>query len=229
VSAVLKARITPVKPHRAVLLRAPRVSWAQPSTQPPGTIAQFLHVTSGGCEPRHCFLPGFQREEMDIPAYHHWMQQKSLARAIRIMPGPRPFGATNVNNGIAWPLGMPNLWISDPQIPLPQAVELDFGTTRFIDTVQVAFDTSLNAESSQAPAFWKAPTCAEHWRLYVRAGEGWQRVFEETGNYQRRRVARFTALRTTGLKLEILATQGDASARVYEIRAYHDGKEPNLV
>jgi hypothetical protein len=164
---------------------------------------------------------------MDIPAYRHWMQQKIFARAMRVSPAPAPFGAANVNNGVAWPEAMPNLWISDPSLALPQSVELDFGAPRLIDVVLVAFDTSLNVESSQAPAFWKAPNCARDWRLYLRAGAQWERVFAETGNYQRRRIARFAPVQTTGLKVEILATQAtpgtaEDTARVYEIRAYND-------
>jgi len=193
-TADLRACTTPGKLYRAVLLAAPGVSWAQASVQPPGTTAQILYTASGGCELHNCAVPGFQLAEMDIRAYRHWMQQKSLARALRISPTPMPFGAVNVNNGIAWPLAI-------------------FGTELLIDTVLVAFDTSLNVESSRTPAFWKAPTCARDWRLYAKVDGAWQRVHEEAGYYQRRCVVRFTTIRATRLKLEILATQGDNSAR----------------
>ena len=134
-----------------------------------------------------------------------------------------PYGASNVNNGVAWPFDMPNLWVSDPAAGLPQAVELDFGKARVFDTVLVAFDTDLDPQANLLPPFWKAATCATHWRLYARIASGWKMVYEERENYRRRRTARFPAVETAGVKLEILAANpGDqeGAARVYELRVY---------
>ncbi len=217
------ARKTPSKPYRAVLLRAPGVSWAEASVQPPALPPSSCTRLPAAASRATAICPAFRFRKW-ISRLTATGRSRRRSRAIRVTPTPKPFGAANVNNGVAWPAGMPNLWISDPG--LPQSVELDFGTARESDTVLVAFDTSLNTESSQAPAFWKAPTCARDWRLYAKVDGAWQRIHEETGNYQRRRVARFTARRATGLKLKILATQGDHSARVYEIRAYRDGGNP---
>ena len=52
-----------------------------------------------------------------------------------------PFGVANVNNGLAWPIDMPNLWISNEQLDLPY-IELDLG--KKIYEVHVTFDTNLN-------------------------------------------------------------------------------------
>lgn len=225
VTAAFQVRVAPGKPYRVILRGAPGVGWAQTSAIPTGTTAQFLHVAPGGCEPQHCGLPGFSREEMDIPPYRHWMQEKTLARAIRVTPAPAPFGPANVNNGVAWPVDMPNLWISDPAMGLPQWVELDFGESKTVAVVLVSFDTDMNVSASQAPAFWRSPTCARHWRLYMRIDGTWHRVFEEQDNYHRRRTVKFAPIQATGLKLEVVATQGtghqwESTARVYEIRAY---------
>ena len=48
-------------------------------------------------------------------------------------------------------------------------------------------------------------------------------VVREKGNYHRRRVHRFGPLTTTKLRLTVEATNGDPSARVYEIRCYERG------
>jgi hypothetical protein len=40
------------------------------------------------------------------------------------------------------------------------------------------------------------------------------------GNYQRKRIHTFDPISPKGLRLVVKGTQGDASARVYEIRAY---------
>ncbi|MHB0874803.1 MAG: hypothetical protein ACYC5O_02040, partial [Anaerolineae bacterium] len=40
------------------------------------------------------------------------------------------------------------------------------------------------------------------------------------GNHQRRRRHEFATVRTTALRLTVLATNGAPSARVYEVRAY---------
>jgi uncharacterized protein YbjT (DUF2867 family) len=47
---------------------------------------------------------------------------ETLALATRLSPRPHPYGAAGVNNGAAWPEDLPNLRISDPAQPLPQAV-----------------------------------------------------------------------------------------------------------
>jgi len=54
----------------------------------------------------------------------------------------------------------------------------------------------------------------------VRDGQAWRSVAKVTGNYQRRRVHEFAPVRTEAIRLVVRATNGDPSARVYEIRAY---------
>lgn len=167
----------------------------------------------------------------------------------------RPYAAVNVNNDAAWPEALPNLWASDPAQPLPQHVALDFGQPRTFDRVLVSFDTNLNLTYTKFGAFWRAPQCARHWRLYAEVGGAWQQIYEEVNNYQRRRDIRLETVTTPRLKLEMLAVNevpaettaqhivkdashptdgvrpvGDVafksegqSARVYEIRVYHEG------
>ncbi|MHA1573113.1 MAG: hypothetical protein ACTSX8_03890, partial [Alphaproteobacteria bacterium] len=50
----------------------------------------------------------------------------------------------------------------------------------------------------------------------------WRVLAEESGNYHRRRIHRFRSVRSQKLKITVLATNGDASARIYEARVYQE-------
>ncbi len=206
VAARLDATTTPGRPHRLCLFDAPGVAWAQARTFPTGVTAQFLHVSPGGPEPGNEGIATLQPHETDMPPFAHWVQEKWFAHATRLAPGQRPFGAANITNGVAWPEAMPNLWVSDPAQLLPQWVELRFPEPTAFTAVQVAFDTNLNLILGKAPAFFRTPQCVRDWRLHACVGGQWRAVYEETDNYQRRRVARIAPVTATALRLEVLAT-----------------------
>jgi len=50
--------------------------------------------------------------------------------------------------------------------------------------------------------------------------EDWTSFGKFTGNYQRLRRHEFAPFQAVALRLKIIATQGEAIARVYEIRCY---------
>lgn len=61
------------------------------------------------------------------------------------------------------------------------------------------------------------PETVKDYRLYA----GDTLLLEVCGNYQRKRVHKLTEPASSRtLRLEVLKTQGDTSARVFEIRAY---------
>ena len=64
------------------------------------------------------------------------------------------------------------------------------------------------------------PECAADYKLELETSSGWRTVAEERGNYHRRRVHSFEALKAKRLRLTVLATNGAPTARVYEVRAY---------
>lgn len=224
VTASFDAPVTPHRPHRVALRRAPGVSWAQGGPAPVGTVAQYLYVSPGGPEPKNRHLPSFGPDEIDLPPYRHWRQTRRIALAARVTPQPEPFAASSVNNGRAWPEAMPNLWISDPGQPLPQSVELDLGRAVAFNTVLVSFDTNLDLTTGARTEFWRAPECVRDWRLQARVDGRWREVYAETDNYQRRRTARFPSVTASALRLDALATNGTGGegARVYEIRVYRE-------
>jgi hypothetical protein len=53
---------------------------------------------------------------------------------------------------------------------------------------------------------------------------GWNPVLTVRDNFLRHRVHVFPAVSTSRMRVVIESTNGDASARIFEIRAYNDGR-----
>ncbi|RLE78720.1 MAG: hypothetical protein DRJ52_09950, partial [Thermoprotei archaeon] len=58
--------------------------------------------------------------------------------------------------------------------------------------------------------------------LVKKENREWEEVTYVKNNYKRRRIHRFKRVRAEALRLEVLSTNGDRSARVYEIRVYNE-------
>jgi hypothetical protein len=112
-----------------------------------------------------------------------------------------------------------NLWASDPGQGMPQWVEVGFPSATRVNTVYLTFDTDMNAKWHTAAI---VPQCVRDYEISCFDGTAWTTVVTEKGNYQRHRVHRFSAVAATKLRLTVLATNGDASARVFEIRVYDE-------
>lgn len=159
------------------------------------------------------------------PKFSRWNGGSKHAFAMRLDPATKPFEPANVANGVARPEAWPNIWISDPALPLPQSLCLTWDEEQQFDTVYLAFDTFLNHDPAALPPLWKAPECVKDYRLEARVRGRWKRLAERAGNYQRRAVHRFPKVRARQLRLKVLATNGGPSARVYEIRVYKEGRK----
>ena len=66
------------------------------------------------------------------------------------------------------------------------------------------------------------PECVRDYRVLYYDGSEWITVAEVSNNYQRRRIHRFPEVAASKLKVVVEATNGDKSARIYEIRAYNE-------
>ena len=147
---------------------------------------------------------------------------EDLARKARASASSwaQGFPPGKVVDGVARPEdGDFHQWASDPSEPLPQWVELDFGREVRVGAVYITFDTNLD----RLVDFGPAPECVRDYTISVWRDGRWVPVVREKGNYHRRRVHRFGPLTTTKLRLTVEATNGDPSARVYEIRCYERG------
>jgi hypothetical protein len=175
---------------------APGVAWLASQSEPPGT----------------------QRAVRAPDDSWRYLGQRGT-HCLLLRPASRPFGPDNVVNGFARPEAWPNLWVSDPSQPLPQSLTLEFPEPQVVDTVYLSFDTNLN----RLVEFGPVPECARDYVLWAEVGGAWQEVARTTDNFLRRRVHAFDAVRATRIRLDVLATNGDESARVYEIRVYGVG------
>ncbi|MDZ8118436.1 FAD-dependent oxidoreductase [Pontiella agarivorans] len=145
-------------------------------------------------------------------------------------------GVQNVINGLTRPMDenmemwigkVPNnMWISDPKQAMPQWVELDFGGKKKVNSVYLTFDTNLKVKRytswEQKPEERMPPECVRDYQVQVQKNGKWETVADVTNNYQRRRVHHFQTLETSKVRILITATNGDHSARIYEIRAYNE-------
>lgn len=132
-------------------------------------------------------------------------------------PGNAP---QSVIDGVSRPVDeLRHGWISDAQQSLPQWLELDFGKPVEINSVRLTFDTDLNADRPHQPV---AKQCVKDYRIEAFDGKSWQTVVEEKDNYFRHRVLRFPETTTSKIRVVVEATQGDPSARIFEIRAYRE-------
>jgi len=155
------------------------------------------------------------------PDWSRWRGIKPTF-ALCLDPPSAPFGPDSVVNGVARPERWPNLWMSDPSEPLPQSLVLQWDKPQEFNTVYLTFDTYLHQETSALPPFWRAKECVKDYRVEADVRGKWRVLAEESGNYHRRRIHRFRSVRSQKLKITVLATNGDPSARIYEVRIYQE-------
>ncbi|MEI7730524.1 MAG: FAD-dependent oxidoreductase [Verrucomicrobiota bacterium] len=124
----------------------------------------------------------------------------------------------NVINGVSRTVGKQmNQWASDPAQPLPQWLELDFGRATKVNTVYLTFDTDMNERSATTPL---PPRCVRDYSVQIQDATGWRDVATAKDNFQRRRIHRFPEVATQRIRILVHATNGDKSARIFEVRAY---------
>lgn len=146
----------------------------------------------------------------------------------RIEPSSSPYSAVNVTNGISRAEAWPNIWVSDPAQTLPQTLDLKWGTAQRVQEIYLTFDTDLDApdrcygwprEEHRFP--FPVPQCVKDYRVLGRVDGAWSELLNITENYNRRRIHRLDApLFVSAIRIEVLSTHGDPSARIYEVRAY---------
>lgn len=213
-------------PYRLAINKVDGVLWAKASVQPVGTLSQYLYISSGGCEKVNTSVNSLKVEEKALPAYSSWNQpsRNSFSFAVKIIPEQMPYGASNINNGVAWPYGMPNLWLSESRRGFPQYVDLDFKEEKMISLLIITFDTGLNSVHPRMPGLWRPSNSASHYRCLCLVEDQWKLVYEERENYLRKRTIPIGKIKTKSIRIEILAVNGSAQDNecvgVYEIRVY---------
>lgn len=133
---------------------------------------------------------------------------------------PAAFSVGSLTGGVNRVVGKsPNQWASDPDQALPQWVELAWPQPVRAGQVRLVFDTDMNAAWSRVAA---TEFCVKDYDVEVESGGAWTKVAEVRDNYQRLRVSRFPPREISKLRVKVLATGGDPSARIFGLRVYAD-------
>ncbi len=198
-----EAELEANNPYWIMLEPCELVSWAFSSEEPLGTQA-------GAWDRLNNFDP---------PIYA--IKRHRGTYLFKLKPESRPYGPEQVISGQTRPEKATNIWISDPSKGFPQWIELSWSQLVEFNTVYLTFDNNLDRP------LWGyygiAPELVKDYRILIRdKSGGWREVIHVKNNYKRRRVHRFSKVKATALRLEVLSTNGDKSARVYEIRIYNE-------
>ena len=113
--------------------------------------------------------------------------------------------------------------------PAPAWIELKWERPRRIGQVQVTFDSgfkrqlTLSSQESQQVNLLRAaqPETVRDYDIVARGADGKELVLASVkGNFQRLRRHRFEAVEAQSVRVVVHATNGDALARVFEVRCY---------
>lgn len=142
---------------------------------------------------------------------------------LKTEPLQFPYEAENILSGVTRPDDQTNIWISHPGQPLPQSVILEFETSISLNTVNLTFDTNLALTANlHLPTLQAPEETVRDYRLSFGLNGEWKDIGTFRDNYLRRRVHRFQRIAADKIKIDVLSTWGDPSARIYEIRVYDE-------
>ena len=65
----------------------------------------------------------------------------------------------------------------------------------------------------------RVPTCVKDYTVEVFANGDWQKIADIKDNFMRKRIHNFSVLMVEKIRVNVLSTWGDKSARIMEIRA----------
>lgn len=200
------------------------VYWRYRVDPPIGVVSAWQRPTSGHWN----YLQRKGRWGSPPEGYH--------GLCLQVEPPSLPYEPDSVLSGVTRPEAWPNAWVSDPEQGMPQWVELRWPHPVEFNHVELVFDTNLNRNPETTMPLTRRPECVRDYELHTLAASAspsfgnrsnggerqvWLPLLRVDGNYQRRRVHSLDTVRTAALRLQIHATNGDQSARVYEIRVYN--------
>ncbi|MCQ2391888.1 MAG: FAD-dependent oxidoreductase [Kiritimatiellae bacterium] len=126
---------------------------------------------------------------------------------------------TNVVDGVARRVdGLLHGWVSDGAQGLPAWIRLDWDAPQMLSELRLTFDSDL---SSKHPVLPRPKTLVRRYQVDVSPdGTNWCSLVTEDANLVRHRIHRFAPRMVKAVRVTVLETYGDVSARIFEIRAY---------
>jgi hypothetical protein len=111
-------------------------------------------------------------------------------------------------------------WVSDPNEAMPQWIALTLDAPTDINSVSVVFDTDMtNPGTCWGIKIPEVPFCVKDYEVEVFANGEWKKVASVESNFMRKRIHSFETLKAEKIRVNVLSTWGDKSARIIEIRA----------
>ena len=165
-----------------------------------------------------CYIPGYKNED-----------PLDLARTAKVTATSEKHAAVNVINGVARTVEENiNCWQSNGIRPEGEELYLSFEQPKKVSQVRLTFDPNLNASirlslsskriAEQVPGV--PPELVKDFDVELRKDGEAVAVKQVRGNYQRLNVLDFQPVECDEVVLRVLATNGIADARVYEVRVY---------
>ncbi|HUZ46854.1 MAG TPA: FAD-dependent oxidoreductase [Terriglobia bacterium] len=157
----------------------------------------------------------------DMPAGGRWRPMThAKSFCLRLAPEQRSYGPQNVVRGSNRPDLWTNLYMSDPEQPLPSWLELQLPRSTDFNQIQITFDTDCNRRI-RLPLF-RYPECVKRYEIAVGTAAGWRTIVRQDDNYFRRRVHNFDLVRSNRVRINFYETNGAKAVRVYEVRIYNE-------
>ncbi len=176
-----------------------------------------------------CFLPGFNKvkDEITFTAEVRASSQTENGKAVNVLsPLTRSVhGEGGVHPRYKYPVST-NRWISKE---LPAWIELVWDKDIATNELRIIFDTGLHRvltlshdKSSRVfneEIIWAAqPETVKDYKVSYWKDNDWVEIIDVKDNYQRLRIHRFPEIVTTKIRVDVSATNGDAGARICNIR-----------
>ena len=182
----------------------------QPGTRYYIRMSNTPNIESCLCE--H-YLPGVWKSKMK----RGWPPQGDRHNhCIRFIPEQHPFEGENLLNEDNRGGDALSIWVSDPDAGFPQSAEILFPERSLCSCAELVFDTGLD----HINIYSRQQECVKEYVLEGIVAGKYQLLAEEKDNFLRFRKHVFPPVMLDGIRLIVKASNGDPSARVYQIRAY---------
>lgn len=144
----------------------------------------------------------------------------ALTKPVEAMANCAP---ENVINGYSRAMSPQDYaWVSDPEQGLPQSLSLSFAEPTTMNSVHITFDTDMTNKAMLMPITPCPEQMVTAYRLMVEDAQGWHEVANVTENCLRKKVHSFAESAVKQVKIVVENSGDEKTARIFEVRAYHE-------